>query len=163
MSVVMCVRTVRAMARLCAIATVVTVLLASCRSSRDVTSQSDVHKIVRTIDTLVTVRGGEAQMIADVSVSEGKLTIGGVSTTGEGVQLSARIEERGGGTYQLVVDADVADREVHVVRHEEMIDVVEYNNEERHQESSRMPVWAVVATVVVLLTLIIVVLRWMKK
>lgn len=161
MSVVMCVRTVRAMARWCAIATVVMMMLAGCSSSRDVAQRVESHKILREIDTLVTVPGGEAQMIADVSVSEGKLTIGSVSTTGEGVQLRARIEDQGDGAYSLVVDAEVAEREVAVQVREEVTDVKENRSEERRHDSRGLPMWVVVATVVVLLTLIIVV-RWMR-
>lgn len=161
MSVVMCVRTVRAMARWCAIATVVMMMLAGCRSSRDVAQRVESHKILREIDTLVTVPGGEAQMIADVSVSEGKLTIGGVSTTGEGVQLRARIEDHGDGTYNLVVDAEVAEREVAVQVREEVTDVKENRSEERRHDSRGLPMWVVVATAVVL-TIIIVIKRWTK-
>lgn len=161
MSVVMCVRTVGAMARWCAIATVFVMLLVGCHSSRDVAQQVESHKIVRSIDTLVTVLGGEAQMIADVSVSEGKLSIGSVSTTGEGVQLSARVEEQGGGTYKLVVDAEVAEREVAVQVREEITDVKENSSEERHHDSSGVPMWVVVAVVAIVLT-VICIMRWMK-
>lgn len=161
MSVVMCVRTVGAMARWCAIATVFVMLLAGCRSSRDVAQQVESHKILRTIDTLVTVPGGEAQMIADVSVSEGKLTIGSVSATGEGVQLRARIEDQGDGAYSLVVDAEVAEREVAVQVREEKTDVIENSSEERHHDSSGVPMWVVVAVVAIVLT-VICIMRWMK-
>ena len=162
MSVVICVsRTVGAMARWCAIATVFVMLLAGCHSSRDVAQQVESHKILRTIDTLVTVPGGEAQMIADVSVSEGKLTIGSVSATGEGVQLRARIEDQGDGAYSLVVDAEVAEREVAVQVREEITDVRENSSEEHHCDSSGVPLWVVMATTVVL-TIIIVINRWTK-
>lgn len=162
MSVVICVsRTVGAMARWCAIATVVTLLLVSCRSSREVMQQVDTHTFERRIDTLVTVPGGEARMIADVSVIDGKLTVGSTETSGKGIALSTRIERCGEGQYQLVVDAAVEEREVAVQIHEETTDVSEYNSEERHHDSSGVPLWAVVGVVAIVLTLILYV-RWMK-
>lgn len=162
MSVVICVsRTVEAMARWCAIATVVTLLLVSCRSSREVMQQVDTHTFERRIDTLVTVPGGEARMIADVSVIDGELSIGSVESAGNGVNLSARVERTEAGDYQLVVDATVPEREVAVRLHEETTDVSEYNSEERHHDSSGVPLWAVVGVVAIVLTLILYV-RWMK-
>lgn len=161
MSVVMCVKTVGAMARWCAIATVVTLLLVSCRSSREVMQQVDTHTFERRIDTLVTVPGGEARMIADVSVIDGKLSIGSVESAGNGVNLSARVERTEAGDYQLVVDATAPEREVAVQLREEKTDVSEYNSEERHHDSSGVPMWVVVAVVAIVLTLILYV-RWMK-
>lgn len=161
MSVVMCVRTVRAMARWCAIATVVTVLLAGCKSQRAVLQQSDTQKIVREIDTLVTVAGGDARLIADVEVVNGELSIGSVESAGNGVNLSARVERTEAGDYQLVVDATVPEREVAVRLREEKTDVSEYNSEERHHDSSGVPMWVVVAVVAIVLT-VICIMRWMK-
>lgn len=161
MSVVMCVKTVGAMARWCAIATVVTLLLVSCRSSREVIQRVDTHIFERCIDTLVTVPGGEARMIADVSVIDGKMTIGSTETSGEGIALSTRIERCGEGQYQLVVDAAVEEREVAVQIHEETTEVRENRSEDHHHDSSGVPLWAVVGVVAIVLTLIIYV-RWMR-
>lgn len=162
MSVVMCVsKTVGAMARVSAIATVVTLLLVSCRSSREVMQQVDTHTFERRIDTLVTVPGGEARMIADVSVIDGKLSIGSVESAGNGVNLSARVERTEAGDYQLVVDATVPEREVAVQIHEETTEVRENRSEDHHHDSSCVPLWAVVGVVAIVLTLILYV-RWMK-
>lgn len=161
MSVVMCVKTVGDMARVSAIATVVTLLLVSCRSSREVMQQVDTHTFERRIDTLVTVPGGEARMIADVSVIDGELSIGSVESAGNGVNLSARVERTESGDYQLVVDATVPEREVAVQIHEETTEVRENRSEERHHDSSGVPMWVVVAVVAIVLTLILYV-RWMR-
>ena len=161
MSVVMCVKTVGAMARVSAIATVVTLLLVSCRSSREVMQRVDTHTFERRIDTLVTVPGGEARMIADVSVIDGKLAIGSTENSGKGIALSTRIERCGEGQYQLVVDATVEEREVAVQMHEETTEVRENRSEDHHHDSSGVPMWVVVVVVAIVLTLILYV-RWMK-
>ena len=144
MSVVMCVKTVGAMARVSAIATVVTLHLVSCRSSREVMQQVATHTFERRIDTLVTVPGGDARMIVDVSVIDGKLTIGSTETSSEGIALNTCIERCGEGQYQLVVDAAVEEREVAVQIHEETTEVRENRSEEHHHDSSGVPLWAVV-------------------
>lgn len=162
MSVVMCVRMVRAMARVCAIATVVTALLVSCQSSRAVSQQRDVQTIVRTIDTLITVPGGDARLVADVQVGNCELSIGRVESTGNGVNLAAHVERTGEGNYRLVVDADVAEKEVSVQLLEETTDKREKNSEERSHDSSGVPMWLVVAIVAIVLILILYV-RWTKK
>lgn len=161
MSVVMCVKTVGAMARVSAIATVVTLLLVSCRSSREVMQQVDTHTFERRIDTLVTVPGGEARMIADVSVIDGKLTVGSTETSGKGIALSTRIERCGEGQYQLVVDAAMEEREVAVQIHEETTEVRDNRSEDHHHDSSGVPLWVVVGVVAIVLTLTLYV-RWMK-
>lgn len=163
MSVVMNANAVGAMARWCAIAAVLAMVLAGCRSSRDVAQRVESHKILREIDTLVTVPGGTAQMVADVSVCDGALMIGGVETTGAGVQLRARVEAGDSGAYRLVVDAAVPERAVAVQLHEERTDVEERSQERSSHDSRVLPVWVVVAVVAIVMIIINVLRRWKKK
>jgi hypothetical protein len=100
-------------------------------------------------------------MIADVSVIDGKLTVGSTETSGKGIALSTRIERCGEGQYQLVVDATVPERDVAVQIHEETTEVRDNRSEDHHHDSSGVPLWAVVGVVAIVLTLILYV-RWMK-
>lgn len=150
---------VMAMARYLAIAAVV-LSMASCKSSsvvaRDVTS----HKIERSIDTLLTIEGGEARLQANLSVIDGRLVMQGVETTGEGVSLKARIEQED-GCYSLVVDAEVADRQVPLQLHEKREIIAEHIDEEKMQDGRAIPLW-IVGVVVLVVLILYIVKRWMR-
>ena len=161
MSVVVGGMTSSAMARICAIATVVLVLLAGCKSSSAVVRNVTTHRIERRIDTLLTIEGGEARLLADIVVVDGKIVLRGVESTGEGVSLKARIEQED-DRYSLVVDAKVADRQVPVQLHEEREIIAEHLDEEKMQDSRAVPVWLVGVVVLVVLILIYIVKRWTR-
>lgn len=148
------------MARYLAIAAVV-LMMAACKSSSAVVRNVTTHRIERRIDTLLTIEGGEARLQANLSVIDGRLVMQGVETTGEGVSLKARIEQED-GCYSLVVDAEVADRQVSVQLHEESICIDEHIDEEMMQDSRAIPLWVVAAGGLVVLIFIYIVKRWMK-
>lgn len=150
----------RAMALCCAIATVVLVL-AGCKSSSAVVRDVTTHRIERRIDTLLTIEGGEARLLADIVVVDGKIVLRGVESTGEGVSMKARIEQED-DRYSLVVDAEVADRQVPVQLHEKREIIAEHLDEEKMQDSRAIPVWLVGVVVLVVLTVIYIIRIWKK-
>ena len=151
---------VKAMARYIAIAAVV-LMMAACKSSSVVALDVTSHKIERSIDTLLTIEGGEARLQANLSVIDGRLVMQGVETTGEGVSLKARIDQED-GCYSLVVDAEVADRQVPVQLHEKREIIAEHIDEEKMQDSRQVPMWIAAVVVLVVLILIYIVKRWTK-
>lgn len=161
MTVVVGGMTSSAMARICAIATVVLVLLAGCKSSSAVVADRAIERMSRSVDTLLTVPGGEARMRASLAVADGKIVLRGVESTGEGVSMKARIEQED-DRYSLVVDAEVAERQVPVQLHEEREIIAEHLDEDKMHDSRAIPVWIVGVVVLVVLILIYIVKRWTK-
>ena len=62
----------------------------------------------------------------------------------------------------LVVDAEVADRQVPVQLHEKREIIAEHIDEEKMQDSRQVPMWIAAVVVLVVLILIYIVKRWTK-
>lgn len=148
------------MARYLAIAAVV-LMMAACKSSSAVVRDVTTHRIERSIDTLLTIEGGEARLQANLAIIDGRLVMQGVETTGEGVSLKALIEQED-GCYSLMVDAEVADRQVPLQLHEKREIIAEHLDEDKVQDSRQVPLWIVGVVVLAVLILIYIVKRWMR-